>query len=443
MGYNKDMNKGDNISNIEKQGLRLLDKINYDDVVALSIAEYGAMGDPGAIIVMNKDLSHFWFHHYNIDPEKLKQRLPMLKNLRLGCGDAINVEVGWTSYYYGYGNYLFIRDEYYHEAKKSLEIAKLSGVIITPNRWPNIISEAIQKVQSGNIGKNESDILYLDEIADNDIAAILIKEGTKPKISVAGIVTKQLSEYYFHQYDNEAEKLENRLALFQNLELCDGEVKGVDKKKWGTCYLGSDNYLFIKREYCKRFQSICDNEQISAEQLLDNWRYITKRSIHADIKLHKISSEKLKNLKEEDVLFITSPGRMGDETGSTVIVKSENNLVAYRIDWAADNPEISVQNLGLVFPQWYKYDKENSRYIRIEMGFGNLLYVKKDIIKDFIPLLQDAVHDELGYKTNLMLPAKIVSKINKNDNAPTLLCGGAAFRSWRYAAKLLLGDKLQ
>ena len=151
MGYNKDMNKSDNISNIEKQGLCLLDKINYDDIVALSIAEYGAMGDPGAIIVMKKDLSHFWFHHYNIDPEKLKQRLPILKNLRLGCGDAINVEVGWASYYYGYGNYLFIRDEYYHEAKKSLEIAKLSGVIITPNRWPNIISEAIQKVQSGNI----------------------------------------------------------------------------------------------------------------------------------------------------------------------------------------------------------------------------------------------------------------------------------------------------
>ena len=284
----------------------------------------------------------------------------------------------------------------------------------------------------------------MDEIADNDIAAILIKKGTKPKISIAGIVTKQLSEYYFHRYDNEAKKLENRLALFQNLELCDGEVKGVDKKKWGTCYLlGSDNYLFIKREYCKRFQSICDNEQISAEQLLDNWRYITKRSIHADIKLHKISSEKLKNLKEEDVLFITFPGRMGDETSSTFIVKSENNLIAYRIDWATDNPEISAEDIGLVFPQWYKYDTKNSRYMRIEMGFGNLLYVKKDIINDFIPLLRDAIHDEFGYKAMYMLPTKKIHEIDKNNNIPIIFCGGAAFRSWRYAAKLLLGDKLQ
>lgn len=443
--YNKNMNN--NISNKEKRGLSLLDKIKYDDIIAISIAENGAMGDPGAVIVLNKNLSQCYFHHYNIIPEKLKKKLPIFEGLRLEFGNAIITEKGWDIYYFGVGNYLFIREKYYKKLKQSLDSAKTSGVSSAEicSKWPNLIQDTIKDIQSGNIKDDSiSDILSLNEITDKNIAAILVKEkDAKIKTSIIGFLTEELSEYYFDYYCETAEKLKDKLTLFKNLELSNGIAEGVDRKKWGTCYLGLGNYLFIKRKYCDRFQTVCDNEQMTAELLLDNWRYIVKRSIHADIKLHKISAKELRGLKEEDVLFITVPGRMGDETGSTFVIKVKEGFVAYRVDWAIKNPKISAQDIGLVFPQWYKYDKKNSRYIRISIGLGNWIYVKKDIIEDYIPLLRDAIHDEFGYDEDLMCGDRPIPKKTKTGDIPTIHAGAAAFRPWGYAVKLMLGDKLQ
>ena len=311
--------------------------------------------------------------------------------------------------------------------------------------WQHIVQKAIKEIQSGSI-KNDNvlDILSLNKITDKDVAAMLVKDDdTESRTRIVGLLTEELSEYYFDHYGKIAERLKNKLALFKNLQLSNGIAEGIDRKKWGTCYLGSSNYLFIKRKYCERFQTICDNEQMTAKLLLDDWRYIVKRSIHADIKLHKISAKGLRGLKEEDVLFITAPGRMGDETGSTFIIKVEEGFVAYRVDWAIENPKISAQDVGLVFPQWYKYDKKNSRYIRISIGLGNWIYVKKDIIEDYIPLLRDAIHDEFGYDEDLMCGDRPIPKTTKTGDIPIIHAGATAFRSWRYAVKLMLGDKLQ
>lgn len=47
---------------------------------------------------------------------------------------------------------------------------------------------------------------------------------------------------------------------------------------------------------------------------------------------NKISKEEFLKLNEDDIMFITNPGRMGDEDGSTFIVKQENKFIMYRVD---------------------------------------------------------------------------------------------------------------
>ena len=50
------------------------------------------------------------------------------------------------------------------------------------------------------------------------------------------------------------------------------------------------------------------------------------------LNLNKIKKSDFLKIKEEDVMFITNPGRMGDEDGSTFVLKEDNHYNIYRID---------------------------------------------------------------------------------------------------------------
>ncbi len=108
-------------------------------------------------------------------------------------------------------------------------------------------------------------------------------------------------------------------------------------------------------------------------------------------KLHKIEKADFLNLLEEDILFITHPGRMGDEDGSTIITNDGDNYIAYRISgWYmgdCSNPEfISYQDVLKQFPfmdETLHEDGNNEEYKKIYMGFGNLLFVKNSIYQEF------------------------------------------------------------
>ncbi len=47
---------------------------------------------------------------------------------------------------------------------------------------------------------------------------------------------------------------------------------------------------------------------------------------------NKISKKEFLKLNENDLMFITNPGRMGDEDGTTFIIKHGNEFNIYRID---------------------------------------------------------------------------------------------------------------
>ena len=126
-----------------------------------------------------------------------------------------------------------------------------------------------------------------------------------------------------------------------------------------------------------------------------------------EIKYNKITKSEFVKLNEDDLIFITNPGRMGDEDGSTFIIKHENEFTIYRIDgWMYPNYNekkefiISMDDATKQFPKWFntwKHSKEKNykgKYKYIYMGFGNGLSVDNSIYDEFEPFLDQLVQKE-------------------------------------------------
>lgn len=127
-----------------------------------------------------------------------------------------------------------------------------------------------------------------------------------------------------------------------------------------------------------------------------------------NFKINKISKNDFLKLNEDDVMFITNPGRMGDENGTTFIIKKENNLIVYRVDgWMYPDksiPEdeyISLNDTLNQFPKWHdtwnNWNEENysGKYKYLYMGFGNGLSVDNSIYEEFKPYLDKEITKNL------------------------------------------------
>lgn len=117
-----------------------------------------------------------------------------------------------------------------------------------------------------------------------------------------------------------------------------------------------------------------------------------------------ISKSEFIKLNEDDLMFITYPGRMGDVDGSTFIIKYDNEFVVYRVDgfmYSKKGVDISLDDMLKQFPKWFdvmKYsdDKEyNSKYKYLYMGFGNGLYVDNSIYSEYESYLNNFVEKYL------------------------------------------------
>ena len=133
------------------------------------------------------------------------------------------------------------------------------------------------------------------------------------------------------------------------------------------------------------------------------------------LELNKISKTDFLKINEDDLMFITNPGRMGDEDGSTFIVKENNEFKVYRVDgWMygkADNDSISFQDALNQFSKWHEvldnWDNENyqGKYKYLYMGFGNGLSVDNRIYDEFKPYLDERVEKYLEDKESLKYSA--------------------------------------
>lgn len=122
------------------------------------------------------------------------------------------------------------------------------------------------------------------------------------------------------------------------------------------------------------------------------------------LKENKISKEEFLKINEEDVMFITNPGRMGDEDGSTFIVKQDNEFKIYRISgwmYPGHDDNISLDDTLKQFPKWYETWKNSNdtnyhgKYQYIYMGFGNGLSVDNSIYDQYKPYLDEKVKEYL------------------------------------------------
>ena len=115
------------------------------------------------------------------------------------------------------------------------------------------------------------------------------------------------------------------------------------------------------------------------------------------LKKKNISKKDLFKLNEDDLMFITNPGRMGDDCGITFVIKKDDEYICYRIwlnESKDDKDSISLDDAFEVFPKWkekWEEDSDNKRkdtkYIYIYMGFGNGLCVDKRIYDEYEPFL--------------------------------------------------------
>ena len=128
---------------------------------------------------------------------------------------------------------------------------------------------------------------------------------------------------------------------------------------------------------------------------------------------NRISREDFLKIDEKNVMFITNPGRMGDEDGITFIVKENNNFKIYRIgDWMYRTKDfnekefISLNDAETQFPEWFEAWKNEGnkdykgKYTHIYMGFGNGLAVDNKIYDEFKPYLDRRVDEYLKKEGN-------------------------------------------
>lgn len=117
-----------------------------------------------------------------------------------------------------------------------------------------------------------------------------------------------------------------------------------------------------------------------------------------------ITKEEFLKLNEDNLMFITNPGRMWDEDGISFVMKENNTFILYRVDgWMYDErteDSILLKDAIKVFPKWNKIwencNNENyqGKYQYIYMGFGNGLSVDKRIYEKYKPYLEKYLTSE-------------------------------------------------
>lgn len=122
--------------------------INSDDLIAITIAEGGAMGDPGAIILVDNDLKMYRTHFGEIKDETLKSVIPFLKTLDIGFGEVSGLSEDWDWLYTGYGNYLFIRPEFkdgvLEYVRKNYKDTRMPEVVELYSHWYEALENLIK-----------------------------------------------------------------------------------------------------------------------------------------------------------------------------------------------------------------------------------------------------------------------------------------------------------
>ena len=85
------------------------------DPIAFSMAEGGAIGSPGEVIIVDKnnDIYNFWLQ--GVEHETAKRIIPVLFECEFGMRGHNRPVSGWHYFDLGAGNHLLIKDDLYND----------------------------------------------------------------------------------------------------------------------------------------------------------------------------------------------------------------------------------------------------------------------------------------------------------------------------------------
>lgn len=141
-----------------------INELNYQDytnldIVAFSYAEDGAMGERGAIYIIDRNGQ---IYHANycmadncIDPNHIKSIVPVFEDIGSALLDSETKKANWVLEDLGFGNILYMIKEIGDGFNKVVNEGGFQGFGVLFQHWPGIVL--------GLLGKEESH-LTMDEI---------------------------------------------------------------------------------------------------------------------------------------------------------------------------------------------------------------------------------------------------------------------------------------
>ena len=112
------------------------------DPIAFSMAEGGAMGSPGEVIIVDKnsDIYNFWLQ--GVEHETAKKIIPTLFECKFGIFGHSKPASGWHYFDLGAGNHLLIKDDLYNDFHpKAVEIDYERRPAMLYQRWIDFVLE--------------------------------------------------------------------------------------------------------------------------------------------------------------------------------------------------------------------------------------------------------------------------------------------------------------
>lgn len=91
-----------------------IDKINYDEIIAVTIAEGGAMSEPNAFYAVLNNLERYYVNlgDSDITKEQFFKSFPVMEKFNCLWEEVLYLDKGWSWFNMGCGNYLLVREKY-------------------------------------------------------------------------------------------------------------------------------------------------------------------------------------------------------------------------------------------------------------------------------------------------------------------------------------------
>lgn len=149
----------------------------FEDMAFMSVAEPGAMGAPGEMIIYNMDGKSYCFNYVydDIDPEIITEAIPVA-NECVFTFTTKNYPKGWKFMYLGFGNNLLIKEELYDNFSKMIGNVSPAEAY---GKWEETAEKILEDKKMGDKKLTEKEVDKIIERVSKNVreAYELLKEA--------------------------------------------------------------------------------------------------------------------------------------------------------------------------------------------------------------------------------------------------------------------------